>query len=91
LIISGGGGGWGVEGGGLARPSPLIEFVLKSDRIFQQWLDPSKKIGKQLKPKKGDINPDAHTLYFCVKFYAADPCKLIEEITRYVVASRPRD
>ncbi|XP_023319020.1 band 4.1-like protein 4 [Trichogramma pretiosum] len=48
-----------------------------------QWLDPSKKIGKQLKAKKGDLNPDAHTLYFCVKFYAADPCKLIEEITRY--------
>ncbi|KAK4292914.1 hypothetical protein Pmani_034345, partial [Petrolisthes manimaculis] len=22
------------------------------------------------------------TLYFSVKFYAADPCKLVEEITR---------
>ena len=24
-----------------------------------------------------------HTLYFGVKFYAADPCKLREELTRY--------
>ncbi|XP_012270189.1 band 4.1-like protein 4 isoform X2 [Orussus abietinus] len=48
-----------------------------------QWLDPSKKIGKQLKVQKGDPSPDTHTLYFGVKFYAADPCKLIEEITRY--------
>ncbi|KAJ8679690.1 hypothetical protein QAD02_015477 [Eretmocerus hayati] len=48
-----------------------------------QWLDPSKKMGKQLKPRKAEHNPDAHTLYFCVKFYASDPCKLIEEITRY--------
>ncbi|XP_046751668.1 band 4.1-like protein 4 isoform X1 [Diprion similis] len=52
-----------------------------------QWLDPSKKIGKQLKNQgsgnAGDGNPDVHTLYFGVKFYAADPCKLIEEITRY--------
>ncbi|XP_011302678.1 band 4.1-like protein 4 isoform X1 [Fopius arisanus] len=48
-----------------------------------QWLDPSKKIAKQLKVRKGDPMPDTHTLYFGVKFYAADPCKLIEEITRY--------
>ncbi|XP_076290110.1 band 4.1-like protein 5 isoform X3 [Lasioglossum baleicum] len=48
-----------------------------------QWLDPSKKIGKQLKVLKGDPSSDVHTLYFGVKFYAADPCKLIEEITRY--------
>ena len=25
-----------------------------------------------------------YTFYFGVKFYAADPCKLREEITRYV-------
>ncbi|XP_015609594.1 band 4.1-like protein 4 isoform X2 [Cephus cinctus] len=48
-----------------------------------QWLDPSKKIGKQLKLQSGDQSPDVHALYFGVKFYAADPCKLIEEITRY--------
>ncbi|XP_043477923.1 band 4.1-like protein 4 isoform X2 [Leptopilina heterotoma] len=48
-----------------------------------QWLDPSKKISKQLKFQKGDHSLDVHTLYFGVKFYAADPCKLIEEITRY--------
>lgn len=27
---------------------------------------------------------DSFTLYFGVKFYAADPCKLVEEITRFV-------
>jgi len=26
-----------------------------------------------------------HTFYFGVKFYAADPCKLFEEITRYLI------
>ncbi|XP_065207424.1 band 4.1-like protein 4 isoform X2 [Planococcus citri] len=41
------------------------------------WLDTTKKITKQLKGK------DSFTLYFGVKFYAADPCKLVEEITRY--------
>ncbi|KDR23084.1 Band 4.1-like protein 4, partial [Zootermopsis nevadensis] len=41
------------------------------------WLDPTKKITKQLK------GTDPFTLYFGVKFYAADPCKLLEEITRY--------
>lgn len=41
------------------------------------WLDPTKKIAKQLK------GTDPFTLYFGVKFYAADPCKLLEEITRY--------
>ncbi|KAK9758656.1 FERM N-terminal domain [Popillia japonica] len=41
------------------------------------WLDPAKKLSRQLK------GPDPYTLYFGVKFYAADPCKLLEEITRY--------
>ncbi|CAH1170518.1 unnamed protein product [Phaedon cochleariae] len=41
------------------------------------WLDPTKKLNKQIK------GPDPYTLYFGVKFYAADPCKLLEEITRY--------
>ncbi|XP_034938241.1 band 4.1-like protein 4 isoform X2 [Chelonus insularis] len=58
------------------------------DHENQTWLDPSKKIGRQLKIRKGytstqDSTSDTHTLYFGVKFYAADPCKLIEEITRY--------
>ncbi|XP_075160223.1 uncharacterized protein LOC142233256 [Haematobia irritans] len=42
------------------------------------WLDPASRISRQLKPKA-----DAYDLYFGVKFYAADPCKLVEEITRY--------
>nr|XP_023011642.1 band 4.1-like protein 4 [Leptinotarsa decemlineata]XP_023011643.1 band 4.1-like protein 4 [Leptinotarsa decemlineata]XP_023011644.1 band 4.1-like protein 4 [Leptinotarsa decemlineata] len=41
------------------------------------WLDPTKKLNKQIK------GTDPYTLYFGVKFYAADPCKLLEEITRY--------
>lgn len=41
------------------------------------WLDPTKKLNKQIK------GPDPYTFYFGVKFYAADPCKLLEEITRY--------
>ncbi|XP_071545086.1 uncharacterized protein [Panulirus ornatus] len=41
------------------------------------WLDPTKKVVKQLK------GTSPFTLYFSVKFYAADPCKLVEEITRY--------
>ncbi|KAI8117563.1 Band 4.1-like protein 4 [Lucilia cuprina] len=42
------------------------------------WLDPASRISRQLKPKA-----DPYDLYFGVKFYAADPCKLVEEITRY--------
>ncbi|KAK3926539.1 Band 4.1-like protein 4, partial [Frankliniella fusca] len=41
------------------------------------WLDPTKKVAREL---KGTLSC---TLYFGVKFYAADPCKLLEEITRY--------
>lgn len=41
------------------------------------WLDTTKKLKKQLK------GADSYTLYFGVKFYASDPCKLLEEITRY--------
>ncbi|XP_059611522.1 band 4.1-like protein 4 isoform X2 [Phlebotomus argentipes] len=42
------------------------------------WLDPLSRISRQL---KGSC--EAYDLYFGVKFYAADPCKLLEEITRY--------
>jgi len=42
-----------------------------------QWLDPEKSIKKQI-----DGAPP-FTLYFGVKFYAADPTKLKEELTRY--------
>ncbi|KAJ3640243.1 hypothetical protein Zmor_003553 [Zophobas morio] len=41
------------------------------------WLDPAKILSKQIK------GSDPFTFYFGVKFYAADPCKLLEEITRY--------
>ncbi|XP_055315632.1 band 4.1-like protein 4 isoform X2 [Sitodiplosis mosellana] len=42
------------------------------------WLDQTTRISRQLKSSK-----DVYELYFGVKFYAADPTKLIEEITRY--------
>lgn len=45
--------------------------------LSQHWLDPSRKVGDQLR----GISPI--TLYLGVKFYAADPCRLVEEITRY--------
>nr|CAI5847121.1 unnamed protein product [Callosobruchus analis] len=41
------------------------------------WLEPTKQLNKQIK------GPEPYTMYFGVKFYAADPCKLLEEITRY--------
>ncbi|XP_015770201.1 PREDICTED: band 4.1-like protein 4A [Acropora digitifera] len=49
------------------------------DRDSQsRWLDPLKPVVKQLK-----AGPP-YLLYFCVKFYAADPCRLHEELTRYL-------
>lgn len=44
---------------------------------MQHWLDPSKRVSQQIK----GVSPI--TLYLGVKFYAADPCRLVEEITRY--------
>ncbi|XP_034836284.1 band 4.1-like protein 4 [Maniola hyperantus] len=41
------------------------------------WLDAGKRLRRQLR------GSDTHTFYFGVKFYASDPCKLLEEITRY--------
>ncbi|CAK1540016.1 unnamed protein product [Leptosia nina] len=41
------------------------------------WLDAGKRLRRQLR------GSDSHTFYFGVKFYATDPCKLLEEITRY--------
>ncbi|GIY76746.1 band 4.1-like protein 4 [Caerostris darwini] len=43
----------------------------------RHWLDPNKNVVKQMK------GMETFTFYFGVKFYAADPCKLLEEITRY--------
>ncbi|XP_071658975.1 band 4.1-like protein 4A isoform X3 [Patagioenas fasciata] len=51
------------------------------DRSHQTyWLDPAKTLGEH----KELINTGPpYTLYFGIKFYAEDPCKLKEEITRY--------
>ena len=52
----------------ISSPSPLL---------LQHWLDPSKRVARQIR------TTSPVTLYLGVKFYAADPCRLIEEITRY--------
>ncbi|KAJ7986963.1 hypothetical protein DPEC_G00333820 [Dallia pectoralis] len=51
------------------------------DRSHQTyWLDPSKTLSEH---KDLIRTGPPYTLYFGVKFYAEDPCKLKEEITRY--------
>ncbi|XP_054714455.1 band 4.1-like protein 4 [Uloborus diversus] len=52
-----------------------LRYLNKSGE--SRWLDPLPKVTKQLK----GLAP--FTLYFGVKFYASDPCKLLEEVTRY--------
>ncbi|XP_058130363.1 transcription initiation factor TFIID subunit 1 [Anopheles ziemanni] len=61
----------------------LIETAYFGIRYIDQdnqthWLDPAARLSRQLKAGKV-----AYDLYFGVKFYACDPCKLVEEITRY--------
>ncbi|GFR59755.1 Band 4.1-like protein 4 [Elysia marginata] len=46
---------------------------------YKHWLDAHKSISSQLKGCTVPVK-----FYFGVKFYAADPCKLREEITRYL-------
>ncbi|XP_062460222.1 band 4.1-like protein 4A isoform X5 [Pezoporus occidentalis] len=51
------------------------------DRSHQTyWLDPAKTLAEH---KELINNGPPYTLYFGIKFYAEDPCKLKEEITRY--------
>ncbi|GAB6025521.1 hypothetical protein CHUAL_011253 [Chamberlinius hualienensis] len=52
-----------------------LRFIDKTNQTH--WLDSGKKVTQQLK------GTDPFTFYFGVKFYASDPCKLLEEITRY--------
>ncbi|XP_025076598.1 band 4.1-like protein 4 isoform X1 [Pomacea canaliculata] len=54
-----------------------LRFIDSSGQTH--WLDGNKTLSSQF---KGCFNP--YKLYFGVKFYAADPCKLREEITRYL-------
>ncbi|XP_048734991.1 serine/arginine repetitive matrix protein 2-like isoform X3 [Ostrea edulis] len=53
-----------------------LRFLDQSDQTH--WLDPQKALSSQLKSCS-----QPYTLYFGVKFYPPDPCKLKEEITRY--------
>ncbi|KAM6984663.1 band 4.1-like protein 4 [Aplochiton taeniatus] len=51
------------------------------DRSHQTyWIDPSKTLSEH---KDLITTGPPYTLYFGLKFYAEDPCKLKEEITRY--------
>ncbi|XP_022105654.1 band 4.1-like protein 4 isoform X2 [Acanthaster planci] len=52
-----------------------LRFLDSQDQTH--WLDPVKAIGKQIK------NGPPFILYFGVKFYMENPCKLKEEVTRY--------
>ncbi|XP_005103384.1 band 4.1-like protein 4A isoform X2 [Aplysia californica] len=54
-----------------------LRFVDDTGQVH--WVDPSRSLSSQV---KGCALP--FKVYFCVKFYAADPCKLKEEITRYL-------
>ncbi|XP_010606206.1 band 4.1-like protein 4A [Fukomys damarensis] len=55
-----------------------LRFCDRSHQTY--WLDPSKTLAEH----KELINTGPpYTLYFGIKFYAEDPCKLKEEITRY--------
>lgn len=56
---------------------PENKSTLKNYLNLQHWLDPNTRLARQLKGIK-----EPYELYFGVKFYAADPCKLAEEITR---------
>ncbi|XP_062602946.1 uncharacterized protein LOC134264700 isoform X1 [Saccostrea cucullata] len=53
-----------------------LRFLDQSDQTH--WLDLQKALASQLKSCS-----QPYTLYFGVKFYPPDPCKLKEEITRY--------
>ncbi|XP_076356154.1 band 4.1-like protein 4 isoform X2 [Tachypleus tridentatus] len=77
---------------GTTRGQDLLDVVFKHLNLLEtayfglrfvdysghtHWLEPTKKVVKQLK------GTSPCTLSFNVKFYASDPCKLAEEITRY--------
>eukprot|EP00057_Strongylocentrotus_purpuratus_P018857 XP_011673331.1 PREDICTED: band 4.1-like protein 4A isoform X2 [Strongylocentrotus purpuratus] len=52
-----------------------LRFIDKDNQTH--WLNPEKQVVKQLK------NVSPMTMYFGVKFYVEDPCRLSEEVTRY--------
>ncbi|XP_036060588.1 band 4.1-like protein 4A isoform X2 [Onychomys torridus] len=55
-----------------------LRYLDRSHQTY--WLDPAKTLAEH----KELINTGPpYTLYFGIKFYAEDPCKLKEEITRY--------
>uniref|UniRef100_T1ILA9 Uncharacterized protein n=1 Tax=Strigamia maritima TaxID=126957 RepID=T1ILA9_STRMM len=57
----------------------LVGVFQHLNGLFWHWLEVEKQICKQLTKKLVPY----FTHYFSVKFYASDPCKLAEEITRH--------
>ncbi|EHB07142.1 Band 4.1-like protein 4A [Heterocephalus glaber] len=55
-----------------------LRFCDRSHQTY--WLDPAKTLAEH---KELMNTGPPYTLYFGIKFYAEDPCKLKEEITRY--------
>jgi hypothetical protein len=55
---------------------------IDSDLQFK-WLDLNKSIQSQFKTLYISENHEI-VIYFCVKFYLTDPCKLTQELTRYL-------
>jgi len=49
---------------------------------LQHWLDPSRRVLAQV-PSSSSEDRKLSALYLGVKFYAADPCRLRDEVTRY--------
>eukprot|EP00063_Salmo_salar_P013788 XP_013988623.1 PREDICTED: band 4.1-like protein 1 isoform X9 [Salmo salar] len=60
------------------------EFLLALLYVFQNWLDPSKEIKKQMRTAPWHFA-------FSVKFYPPDPSQLTEDITRYYLCLQLRD
>ena len=71
----------------MAKYLKLREFEYFSFRFFDSdnhfvWVDLQNSIFSQFKNLVEDISEI--TLYFHVKHYITDPCKLNDELTRYI-------
>ncbi|CAG2106184.1 unnamed protein product, partial [Medioppia subpectinata] len=56
----------------------FTETIAHSGHSNARWLDPNKRLRKQLKSSRAPF-----LLFFKVKFYVTDPSRLLEEYTRY--------
>ena len=60
-----------------------FSFKYYNSDLKLQWVDLGKSIHSQFKPIYIEGNHEI-VIYFCVKYYITDPCKLIHELTRYL-------